>query len=175
VTIRPVRRGDLADAAGVAGVLNSVIAERRHTALAGYWTPEGEQAFLQTLGPRSEVFVAEIENWIVGFQVVEPFVTYTPTMAHVAHLGTYVLAGHRRRGIGQCLAHATLAFARAHGYEKAVVYVLAHNESGLAYYSSLGFERRGMLVRQTKIDGTYYDEVVMEKHWGEARDGSGDP
>ncbi|MEJ2209529.1 MAG: GNAT family N-acetyltransferase [Anaerolineae bacterium] len=177
VTVRPVRRDDLEDAAGVAGVLNSVIAERRYTALAGHWTPEAERAFLQSLGPRSELFVAEVAQGsgpdsgrhrrrIVGFQIVEPFVAYTSTMDHVAHLGTYVLRDWRGRGVGQRLAGATLAFARAQGYEKAVIYVLAHNEGGLAYYGGLGFERRGTLLAQTRIDGVYYDEVVMEMHWG---------
>lgn len=171
VTVRPVRRDDLADAGGVAAVLNSVIGEGRYTALAGHWTPEAERAFLQSLGPRSEVFVAEDRDAgrIVGFQVIEPFVAYTPTMDHVAHLGTYVLAGHRGRGIGRRLAEVTLAFARAQGYEKAVIYVLAHNEAGLAYYRALGFRRCGLLRGQTKIDGVCYDEVVMEMHWGERR------
>jgi L-amino acid N-acyltransferase YncA len=162
VTIRPVRRADLADAAGLAAVLNSVIAEKRCTALTGTWTAESEQAFLQGLGPRSEIFVAEVEGRIVGFQVLEPFVTYTSTMDHVVHLGTYVYAGFRGRGIGQRLAETSLAFARSHGYEKAVIYVLAHNERGLAYYRKLGFEERGVLRRQTRIDGVYYDEVFME-------------
>jgi L-amino acid N-acyltransferase YncA len=164
VIVRPVRRDDLLDAAGVAEVLNSVIAEGCYTALAGHWTPEAEQSFLRGLGPRSEVFVAEIEGRIAGFQVIEPFVTYTTTMDHVAHFGTYVLAGLRGLGIGGRLAEATFAFARAHGYEKAVIYVLAHNEAGLAYYRSLGFQGRGTLSRQTKIDGVYYDEIVMELH-----------
>jgi len=165
VTIRPVRSDDIADAAGVAEVLNSVIAEGRYTALTGHWTPEAELAFLQSLGPRSEILVAEVAGRIVGFQVLEPFVTYTSTMDHVAHLGTYVHADFRGRGIGKQLATATLAFAQAHGYEKSVIYVLAGNQGGLAYYRSLGFEERGMLTRQTKIDGVYYDEVFMESHF----------
>jgi L-amino acid N-acyltransferase YncA len=173
VTVRPVRRDDLEDAAGVAAVLNSVVAEGRFTALAGHWTPEAELAFLQSMGPRSQVFVAEIGDLgaarIVGFQVIEPFVAYTSTMDHVAHLGTYVLPDYRGQGIGRQLAEVTLAFARSQGYEKAVVYVLAHNEGGLAYYGSLGFEQRGTLIGQTKIDGVYCDEVVMEMHWGERR------
>lgn len=167
VTVRPARRDDLADAAGVAAVLNSVIVERRYTSLAGDWTPEAEQAFLRALGPRSQAFVAEMEGGIVGFQVIEPFVAYTSTMDHVAQLGTYVLADHRGQGIGRRLAEETLAFARAQGYEKAVVYVLARNEAGLSYYRALGFERCGILARQTKIDADYYDEVVMEMHWGQ--------
>jgi L-amino acid N-acyltransferase YncA len=173
VAIRPVRRDDLEDAAGVAAVLNSVIAEGRYTALAGHWTPEEELAFLRSfLGPRgasrrSELFVAEVQERIVGWQCIEPFVSYTPTMAHVAHFGTYVQADFRSRGIGRQLAAASFEFARAHGYRKAVIYVLAHNEGGLAYYRSLGFEARGTLTGQTCIDGVYYDEVFMEMHFEE--------
>jgi L-amino acid N-acyltransferase YncA len=171
VIIRPVRRGDIEDAAGVADVLNSVIAEGGYTALTGHWTAEAEQAFLQGLGPRSEVFVAEVDGHVVGFQVIEPFVTYTSTMDHVAHFGTYVRAGFRGQGIGHKLAQATLAFAWSHGYEKSVVYVLAGNQGGLAYYHSLGFEARGTLTRQTKIAGEYHDEVFMELHfWGREYD-----
>ena len=167
VTIRPVRRDDLQDAAGVAAVLNSVVAEGRYTALTGHWTPEAEMAFFQNLRLRSEIFVAKVGGRTIGFQVIEPFVTYTSTMDHVCHMGTYVLAEHRGSGVGQRLAEATLAFAKAQGYEKCVIYVLAHNEGGLGFYQSLGFEHLGVLKRQTKIDGAYHDEVFMELHFGE--------
>jgi len=162
VTVRPVRRGDLQDTAGVAGVLNEIIAAGRETVLTGHWTAEAERDFLQSLGPRSEVFVAEVAGRIAAFQVIEPFVTYTSAMAHVCHVGTYVRAPYRGQGIGRQLAARTLAFAREQGYEKSVVYVLAHNQAGQAYYRSLGFETRGVLARQAKIDGVYYDELFME-------------
>ena len=162
MSVRPVERGDIEDAAGVAAVLNSIIVEGRYTALAGHFPPEAELAFLQSLGPRSELFVAEAAGCIVGFQVIEPFVIYTSTMDHVCHDGTYVHADFREQGIGRRLAEATLAFARANNYEKSVVYVLAHNDGGLDYYRKLGFVDRGVLARQTKIDGVYYDEVFME-------------
>jgi L-amino acid N-acyltransferase YncA len=165
--IRPARRDDSSDATGMADVLNGVIAEGSYTALTGHWTAEAEMAFLQNLGPRSEVFVAEAAGRIVGFQAIEPFAAYTSAMDHVAILGTYVCADFRGRGIGQRLANVTLAFAREEGYEKAVIYVLAHNEGGLAYYRSLGFEEKGVLSRQTKIDGVYHDEVFLEMHFGE--------
>jgi len=167
LSIRPVRRDELGDAAGVAAVLNGVIAEG-HTALAGHFSPEAELAFLQSIGPRSELFVAEVGGQIGGFQVIEPFVAYTPTMDHVCQLATYVQAGLRGRGIGQRLAQTTFAFARAYGYEKAVIFVLAANQGGLAYYRGLGFEERGILTRQTKIDGVYHDEVFMEMQFGDA-------
>jgi ribosomal protein S18 acetylase RimI-like enzyme len=170
--VRPVRRDDLAEAAQVAEVLNSVIVEGQYTAMAGHWTPEAEQAYFQSLGLRSEVMVAVVspaddpgEERIVGFQSLEPFVKYTTTMDHVCHVGTFVHADFRGRGIGRRLAEATLALARAEGYLKCVVYVLAHNEGGLGFYRSLGFEVRGSLLRQTKLGDRYCDEVFMELHF----------
>lgn len=165
VTIRPARREDIADAGGVANVLNSVIQEGGRTVLTGHWTAEAEQSYLMGLGPRSEITVAEIDGCIVGFQIIEPYVTYTSALDHVATIGTYILASRRRRGIGQKLADATFAFARAHGYEKSVVSVLAGNRAGLAYYRKLGFTAIGVLERQARIDGVYYDAVAMELHF----------
>jgi L-amino acid N-acyltransferase YncA len=167
VTIRAVRRQDMEDAAGLAAVLNGVISEERHTALAGHFTPKDELAFLQRLGPRSEIFVAELEGRIVGFQTIEPFADRIPTMAHVCELATYVQAGLRERGIGQRLAQMTLHFARTEGYEKAVVFVLARNVGGLGFYQSLGFEEQGLLTHQAKINGVYHDQVVMGLPLGE--------
>jgi L-amino acid N-acyltransferase YncA len=165
IIVRPVRRDDIDDAAGVADVLNSVIAEKRWTALDGHWTPEAELAFLQSLSSRSEIHVAEVEGRIIGFQVIDPFVPYTSTMNHVATLATYIRADFRGHRIGQKLAEATWTFAQKQCYEKAVIYVLAHNDGGLAYYGGLGFKRLAVLKRQTKIDDIYYDEVIMELHF----------
>ncbi len=170
IIVRPVHRDDLDEAAAVAAVLNSVIAEKRYTAMSGHWTPEAEQAYFQSLGPRSELFVAEVAGRIVALQSLEPFVAYTETMDHVCHFGTFVHAAYRGRGVGRKLAEASLAFARSKGYEKCLVYVLSHNEGGLGFYRSLGFEERGVLRRQTKIDGIYYDEVFMELHFAEQDD-----
>jgi len=55
-----------------------------------------------------------------------------------------------------------MAYARAHGYEKIVIYVLASNDVGRGYYRRLGFEERGVLRRRARIEGRYYDEVFME-------------
>jgi dephospho-CoA kinase len=164
VAIRAARRGDREDAAGTADVLNSVIEERRYTAIAGHWTPEAELAYIDGLGPRSELFVAEVAGRVVGLQSIEPFASYPSAMEHVAQLGTQILAEYRGHGIGRRLAGASLEFAREHGYEKIVIYVLSDNPLGMAYYRSLGFEGRGTLQRQSKIDGVYHDEVLMEMH-----------
>jgi RimJ/RimL family protein N-acetyltransferase len=159
VTIRP---GDTGDAAGVAAVLNAVIAERRYTSLDGHWSVEAERAYIAALGPTSVLLVAEVGGEIAGFQTLEPFDTYTPATDHVGTMGTLISKAWRGRGIGRRLATATLARAREMGYEKIVIYIRVSNQGALAFYRSLGFHPRGILRRQVKIDGEYEDQLFLE-------------
>jgi RimJ/RimL family protein N-acetyltransferase len=143
-------------------VLNGVIAERRYTAMDGRWSVEAEASYIAGLGPRSILNVAEAGGKIVGFQTLEPFATYTPSMDHVGTLGTIVSASWRGRGAGRQLWEATRANARSLGYQKVVILVRASNQGALSFYRALGFEPRGSLRRQVRIDGAYDDEVFME-------------
>lgn len=163
--IRPVRRGSLKDAAGVAAVLESVIAEGGLTVLTGRWTPEDELKFISGLGLRDEMYIAQVQRQVLGFQIIQPFASFASTMDHVATVGTYVQADARGLGIGRRLAGRTFGFAREQGFEKIVVYVLAENSTGRAYYRGLGFVERGVLEGQAKVDGVYLDEVIMEHHF----------
>jgi L-amino acid N-acyltransferase YncA len=99
---------------------------------------------------------------LLGFQVVEPFATYTHAFDHVGVIGTFVDLAWRRQGIGARLAEATFAAARKKGYEKLFGYVRADNAAALAFYASLGFGVIGTAQRQARIGGRYVDEVLIE-------------
>jgi len=159
IKIRPVT---LDDAEGVLEVLNSVIQERKYSSFDRILTVEEEHQFIASLGERSGFFVAEIDGRLVGFQTIEPFVTYTSAMDHVAIIGTFVHADFRGQGIGRQLAEASFKFAQEKGYEKAVIYVRASNKTAQEFYQELGFVPKGTLEKQVKIDGEYDDEVFME-------------
>ena len=85
-------------------------------------------------------------------------------MAHVGQLGTFLLPSRRRQGVGRELSDATLAFARASGYRKLMIYVRASNADAQAFYQRLGFLPCGRLSKQVIIDGVADDEVMMELH-----------
>ncbi|MCR4407948.1 MAG: GNAT family N-acetyltransferase [Anaerolineae bacterium] len=157
-----IRRATAEDAQGIVDVFNSIIEEGGLTSMYPALTVEQERAFIESLGPRSAMFVAEAMDTIVGFQTIEPFAPWTRAMDHVAIMGTQVYKGFRRQGIGRQLAAASLTFAREQGYEKVVIYVRSWNTAARDFYRSLGFEPRGTLTRQVKIEGQYDDEVFME-------------
>jgi dephospho-CoA kinase len=159
VTVRPAVEDD---APGIAEVLNAVVREGGLTVLDRTFSAEEERAFLRGLPPRSRLVVAGLGPVIAGFQVLEPYVTYTHALDHVAQLGTYVLGAIRGRGVGQALANDMLAYARAAGFRKILINVRADNPDAKNYYAGLGFQPCGRLARQAWVDGRYVDELLYE-------------
>jgi GNAT superfamily N-acetyltransferase len=148
-------------------VINSVIQEGGLTALYPPLTVEQEERFIRGLGPRSVMFVAEVDSEtgrrIAGLQTLDPFASHTRAMDHVAVIGTYVSREYRKQGVGQMLFGRTLAFARQRGYEKIMLYVRAGNAPAISFYREMGFVPKLVLERQIKIEGKYDDQVLMER------------
>jgi ribosomal protein S18 acetylase RimI-like enzyme len=157
-----IRRATPSDAEALSAIWEVVCRERVYTAVSRAFTPQQERDYILSLSDREGIFVAETERGIVGFQSLDLWADYSDAFDHVGVMGTIILPAWRRRRIGRRLAEWTFDFARAHGYEKIVIYVRAGNAGAQAFYSELGFVRRGVLRRQAKIDGQYEDEVFME-------------
>jgi ribosomal protein S18 acetylase RimI-like enzyme len=157
-----IRRAVPDDAAAIVSVLAIVAAERVHSAIDRAWTVEQERSYLESLSPREVIHVATTErSEIVGLQVLDRWSTLE-SMAHVGHIGTFLLPVQRGRGIGHQLWAATASFAREAGYRKLVIQVRATNTLAQGFYRGLGFRACGRLTRQVVIDGIEDDEVLME-------------
>jgi L-amino acid N-acyltransferase YncA len=157
-----IRRATLDDAAGISAIWEAIVAEKIYSAVDRAFTPDEQREYLNALSPREACFVAADEGCIVGFQSLDRWSTFLTSTLHVGQLGTFVLKEYRGTGVGPQLAAATFNFARAHAYEKLVVFIRASNSGARAFYKSLGFRECGRLSRQVEIDGTYDDEVLME-------------
>jgi ribosomal protein S18 acetylase RimI-like enzyme len=157
-----IRRATPEDAEFISAIWEVVCAERVYTAVNHPFTPQQERDYIASLSGREGVFLAKVDNRVVGFQSLDLWAKYTDSFDHVGVMGTIILPAWRRQGIGYRLAGHVLDFARANGYEKIVVYVRAGNAGAQAFYRSLGFVPKGVLARQVKIDGQYEDEVFME-------------
>jgi len=157
-----IRRATPDDAEAISAVWETVCAERVYTAVNRPFTPQQERDYIASLSDREGIFLAEVDGRIAGFQSLDLWARYSDSFDHVGVMGTIILPGWRRRGIGRRLAEHMLAFARANGYEKIVIYVRVGNAGAQVFYRSLGFVPKGTLARQVKIDGQYEDEVFME-------------
>ena len=160
-----VRDVEPADAAGLVRVLNPIIEARRYTVLDTPVNVETEFDYIIDFPERGiwKVAVREPDRTIVGFQVLEPYASYTRAFDHVGTLGTYVDLELRRQGIARRLFAATFDAAREKGYEKIFTFVRADNPAALQTYLGQGFVVVGNAKRQAKIDGQYIDEILIEK------------
>jgi len=160
-----VRRGGADDAAAVAAVLNGVIAGGSPTLLDTPFTVAEERAYIERMPARSFLHVAEAPGaGIVGFQTVIPWTTFVTTeFDHVATMGTYVDAAHRRRGVGAALARSSFAAALALGYDKIFTDLRADNLDSLAYHLALGFAVVGAARRHARVRGGDVDVLFIER------------
>lgn len=160
-----VRKATPDDAEGVAAVLNGAISGGSPTILDTPFSVEDERVYIENLPARAFIHVAETpEAGIVGFQAVIPWSSFaTSAHDHVATMGTYVDATHRRRGVGAALARSSFAAALALGYEKVFTDLRADNLASLAYHLSLGFTVVGAARGQARVADRDVDVLFVER------------
>ena len=161
LVVRDVRTDD---AEAIVGILNPIVEARVYTAFDAPFGVDAEREYIRRFPPRGiwKVAARRSDGRAVGFQVLEPFGTYTRAFDHVATLGTYVDLTQRRQGIAKRLFAATFAAARQKGYEKIFTFVRADNPAALAAYEAHGFIVIGTARRHALIDGRYIDEILIE-------------
>jgi len=160
-----VRDAEPADADALVRILNPIIDARIYTAIDTRFSVEAERDYIVNLPRRGiwKVAVRDSDRRVVGFQIMEPYATYTRAFDHVGTLGTYVDLELRRQGVATRLFAATFEAARQKGYEKAFTFVRADNPAALQTYLNHGFVVVGNATRQARIDGRYVDEILIEK------------
>ena len=160
-----IRKAIPDDAPGVTSVFNSVILEGKYTAFTNPFTEEQERAFIEGLCERSAMFVAEVNNEIVGIQVIEPdgLARYIDSMRHIATIGTWIQVNFRGHKIGRSLTEACFTFAQAKNFEKICIQVIADNSRALRFYANLGFEKIGIAKKHVKFEDRFCDVFYLEK------------
>ena len=160
-----IRDATPADAAAIVAILNPIIEARVYTVFDATFSVETERNYLTRFPPRGvwKVAVRASDGRVVGFQIMEPYASYTRAFDHVGTLGTYVDLECRRQGVARQLFTATLPAAIAKGYEKAFTFVRADNPAALEAYLRQGFRIVGTARQHSRIDGRFIDEIFIEK------------
>lgn len=134
LTVRPALPSD---AGAMAMLLNRIIEIGGTTAHEEPFTPA--QILTHYIdGPHTlTCYVALDDDQLVGFQATE---RHEGLPEGWSDIGTFVLPGIQRGGIGSALFAATKAAARAAGIATINATIRADNKSGLGYYARAGFK-----------------------------------
>ena len=150
------------DAESISGIWKVICAERIYTAINRPFTQSQIKRYLSNLSDREGTFVGKVDGQVVGFQSLDLFAKYTDSFDHVGVIGTFILPEWRRKGVAHLLAEHVIDYARNNHYEKFIIYVRGGNKNAQAFYRSLGYNQKGILTNQVKIDGKYEDEIFFE-------------
>lgn len=122
-----------ADAAAIAALLNTLIADRDGTALNVPVSPEQEGEYLRRLQPGGLCMLAEETDMLLGFQSVER------RGPELGEIGTFIRRGSRGLGAGRLLLEETRRWAQGEGITTLLAVVVLHNERGQRAYRAWGF------------------------------------
>ena len=74
-----------------------------------------------------------------------------------------VAATHRGQGIGTRLIAVTLEAAKANGVSRVELVVRTDNGRAITLYERSGFEKEGTLRRYMRVDGAWFDALLMAR------------
>jgi len=153
-----VRAARSEDAAGLAELLNGVIARGGTTALEEPFTPERLDAAYLT-GPEvicCFVAVDPASGRHEGFQTLG---RYPGLPDGYGDIGTFARVDGTQRGIGRALFAATQLEARRLGLAGINATIRADNRGGLQFYSRLGFVDHSVRQAVPLKDGSPVDRI----------------
>lgn len=107
------------------------------------------------------VYYAVTNKKVIGWCDIFP--QENPRLKHRGQLGMGLLPEYRGKGIGSSLVSKTIQKAKEFGLEKVELNVYSNNLNAIALYKKHGFVQEGFIKHYRKLDGKYFDDVVMGK------------
>ena len=160
-----IRKANKADAAELIAYLNTVGGESDNLLFGANefnMTIEQEESYIESLedSSTSALLVGTVDGKIVCVGSLS-----APTRERIAHqgnLGMSVLKEFWGLGAGTQLMGALIDFAK-NGKKLEVIHlqVRADNERAIALYKKMGFKEIGVYPKYTKINGEYFDDILM--------------
>lgn len=140
-----IQKATLSDVNSILEIVNDAIANT--TAIYDYdlrTLEEQTEWFLLKEKNNFPVFVAELNNEIVGFGTYDSFrskIGYRFTVEH----SVYVKEGFAGKGIGKLLLEQLILTAKSENYHVMIGVIDASNENSIRFHEKFGFESIGIL------------------------------
>ena len=162
LTIRKARKEDAAE---IVKYVNTVGGESNNLNFGAnefHMTVEQEEAYIESLENNltSTLLIGVVDNRIICSGIISA--PTRPRFAHNCGIGMSVLKEFWGLGVGTHLLNALIDFAKGTNTIEIVhLKVKADNERAIALYKKMGFQEIGRYPNEVKIDGQYYDTILM--------------
>jgi phosphinothricin acetyltransferase len=156
------RLATVSDAAAIARIHTSGIAERIATFRTAPRTAEQVAAQLAENGDRFPTVVVERAGEVIAWASVGVYRAHE-WYAGVGEHSVYVDPRHRGIGAGRAALDALCAACAELGYWKLISRIFPENTASLRLHERAGFRVVGVYRRHGRLDGEWRDCVIVEK------------
>lgn len=158
-----IRAVEEKDYAQVLTILNAAIKKRAYTALLQTVTMADRLAwFKKHQSPEYPLFVAEIDQCVVGWISLEVFREGRQGFLKTAEVSYYIDEKYRKAGVGSLLMAQMITAAKALQYKNLIAVIFDNNLGSQKLVLKNGFERWGHLPGVIEIDG----QSIGSDYWG---------
>ena len=125
-------------------------------------SPEKEARFIDRFAKseRDVMLIALDGDKVVGNGIIE--CERARRYSHRATLSITVLRDYWGQGIGSRLMEMMVDLSRSHNIDVISLEVRADNSRAIALYEKFGFDRIGKYKKFFKINGSFYDALLMQ-------------
>jgi len=156
-----IRRAKLADNVRITDILNQAILAGNATAILNTFEPEDRLEWLQEhSGEKYVVFVAELDNKVVGWLSLSPYRKGRQAFNHLAEITYYIDYDHHRKGIAAALYEKAVEHCVTYGIEMLVAFLYADNQASVHMLEKLGFEKWGLFPGAIRVHNKDLDHVI---------------
>jgi L-amino acid N-acyltransferase YncA len=161
-----VRDAVASDADGICAIYNAALAERSSTFET---EPRGAADFETRIeDPRFPFLVSDRGKGVLGWAGLAPY-SARECYAGIAECSVYVAAPARGQGIGTDLTDSLTVVARRSGFHKMIGRLFVDNVASVRLVKRCGFQHVGVHRRHGRLDGAWFDVLVVELLLNDAR------
>jgi phosphinothricin acetyltransferase len=157
-----IRMADAVDAAAIADIYNTGIAERAATFETEPRTVTQIAERLLAQERYALIVAVDCRQSVVGWAGLSE---YSPRSCYsgIAEFSIYLRPDVRGQGIGKTLLGSLIDVARQRGFWKLVSRVFPTNAASRGLCRSCGFREVGIYERHAQLDGRWLDVVIVER------------
>jgi phosphinothricin acetyltransferase len=162
-----IRTAKAEDVEHINNIHNQAIAEKFKVSYLTPWTKDRRFAwFKEHNSEEYPVFIAEIDNTVVGFVYVTPYRPERIALKQTAELSCFIDKDHRGKGIGKQLIAYMESQCHKLGIKTLFAIVIDANEASIKLMEKCGYEKWGYLPGVAIFDGVeaghlYYGKRVV--------------
>lgn len=152
------------DLKAIVNIYNATIPSRLATADLEPVSIESKLTWFNERSTKRPIWVAELDNKVVGWLSFTDFFNRRPAYDRTAELSIYISSEYKYQGIGKTLISRAIDYAYKEEIHTLLGFIFAHNKPSLNIFSKYGFNQWGYLPNVANLDNIERDLVIMGRH-----------